>query len=108
MNINVIEQMVSALTAESVIPNTLFHYNKAVKVLREKVWTNKIALVWSTEDIQSFVSESCHHLELSDEEAQLVLDSLKRGYDCYIGLNWNVIEEVVEYMLADGQIKGEQ
>ncbi len=51
----------------------------------------KITIEWSTDDVLS-VRE-----DLTDEQADEVLEDVKRGHDASIGVNWTVIEAVADF-----------
>lgn len=54
--------------------------------------TKQIAILWHVEDVKSI------RPDLDDEQALGVLQIIKRHHDATIGVNWDVIESVVDYM----------
>ena len=59
---------------------------------------NQISIVWCVEDVQSV------RPDLSDEQCMNVLYKVKDEHDANIGINWEVIEAVAEYMYPKGGI----
>jgi hypothetical protein len=58
-----------------------------------RFWAGKIAITWNVEDVQS-VDE-----DLTDEEAEEVLDWLLHNHDASIGVNWGSIESAIHWAL---------
>ena len=83
-----IEYQVNALIEAEIISSK--HRKKAFKVLRDKCWTDKIAVVWGIDDVQARALED--DMEISDEDAREVLDTMLDNHDANIGINWNTID----------------
>ena len=62
-----------------------------------------ISITWHIEDVQQLVQERFDK-NISDEDALEVLDCLVRKHDANIGINWDVIECAVEYLLESAAI----
>ena len=61
----------------------------ALKVLMD-YWDDKIALIWSTEDVISRAKEKGQ--TISEEEARDILQSVLQHHDCTIGITWDTID----------------
>lgn len=55
--------------------------------------TNRIILVWGTDDIQHQAEGL--NIELSDSEAMDILTEIENKHDASIGVNWGVISEYI-------------
>ena len=62
-----------------------------------------ISITWHIEDVQQLVQERFDK-NISDEDALEVLDCLVRKHDANNGINWDVIECAVEYLLESAAI----
>ena len=67
--------------------------------LLRKYWQNHIALVWDIWDIHRKAEEM--GVELTDEQAQDILDTIYADHDASVGVNWDVIETNIEFYLAE-------
>ena len=56
----------------------------------DKQLPDEISIIWSIEDIQ-YVDDS-----LSDNEARELLRLLKKYHDANVGINWEVIESMID------------
>jgi hypothetical protein len=63
-------------------------------------WKDRIAHIWSVEDVQ------LKH-NLTDQEAKAVLEKALEELDCTIGLNWDVIDDCADELFP-GCNKAEQ
>ena len=52
---------------------------------------NTITITWSTKDILAKADEL--NIEITEKQADRLLDLIKHYHDAYIGINWQVIEE---------------
>jgi hypothetical protein len=59
----------------------------------QKEWDDKIAIVWSREDILTHAKDS--EIILDDEAAGEILDSLLDNHDCVYGITWDTIYSYV-------------
>ena len=50
----------------------------------------EIAIFWHIEDVQSI------RPDLTDEQASIVLQRLKKSHDASVGINWDVIDCVAD------------
>lgn len=62
--------------------------DKAIKVIN-KVWEDRIAITWSTEDVISCAKEKGKRI--SKEKAREILAEVLHRHDASIGVNWDVI-----------------
>ena len=62
----------------------------SARIEKEEIMADKITITWSLEDILDRAEEI--GVELTEEQASDVLDSLLRRHDCNIGINWDVID----------------
>lgn len=53
-----------------------------------------IEIRWSTEDVLGKAEEM--DIELTEEQADVILDNIERYHDASIGINWDVIEYHIE------------
>lgn len=53
---------------------------------------------WGFDDIQS-VADCEHDTELTPEQVKKVMDIVVEGFDCNVGINWEVISMAVEQVL---------
>ena len=57
---------------------------------------NEITITWTEEDIQNFAMGKKYERRLTDEAVNAVLYELDRRYNSDIGINWTVIDTIVE------------
>jgi len=63
-----------------------------------------LVLTWSVDDILSIGEDEEGNQRLSEDEAYDILESLDRWYDASVGINWDLIEQVVsQYLGKRGQ-----
>ena len=62
--------------------------DKALKALQAH-WENKIAIVWSAEDVVEYAKD--REMEISEETACGILESMLDGHDCNYGITWDTI-----------------
>jgi hypothetical protein len=77
----------------AVLAPTLKSRKKAEALLRG-YWSDKIALIWSTEDIHRAANE--RENVLTEEEARTILDDLHQHHSAQYGLQWKDIYEAIE------------
>ena len=53
-----------------------------------------IEIRWSTEDVLGKAEEM--DVELTEEQADVILDNIERSHDASVGINWDVIEYHIE------------
>jgi acyl-homoserine lactone acylase PvdQ len=56
-----------------------------------------IEIKWSTDDVLMVADKM--EVELSEKEADEILDRLLRYHDANVGINWDVIESHIEDLL---------
>lgn len=49
--------------------------------------SKKIAVIWSTDDVH----EACEDVQLTEEEAESVLELVEKYHDANEGINWDVL-----------------
>lgn len=67
---------------------------KAAEARLKKFWSDKMALLWSTQDIHRAANEK--ETVLTEEEARTALNDLHRHHDKQLGLRWQDLVEWVE------------
>lgn len=75
------------------------HVEKVEEIKEKK----SISIKWHIEDVQLLAKEKFNK-EISDEDALIVLNYLDRKHDACIGVNWSVIEEVIDYLTKENTI----
>lgn len=71
-------------------------YNAVLRTLEDH-WKNKIAVVWTTDDVKSV------HDGLTDEQAKEVLDSVHKNQDAGEGVNWDTIRFAAEHLFGKAE-----
>lgn len=56
----------------------------------EEYWDDKIAIVWTVEDIIEYAEDK--DIKISEEEAKNILQEILSNQDSEIGVNWSVID----------------
>lgn len=64
-------------------------------------WQDKIAIVWSIEDIQ-IAAEEKHHCRLLEEDAARIHDSLLENHDAELGVTWDTIHWCIDKAIEIG------
>jgi hypothetical protein len=64
-------------------------------------YSHTIALRWNLEDIQTIA-------HLTQGEAEVVLEELEHDHDASIGVNWQVIESVIERLFPEATFVGSE
>ena len=64
---------------------------------RRNPMNNKIQITWHIEDVIYRGKE--RGINLTEEEAIDILDTLKDNHDSTIGINWDVIDDVTDFRL---------
>lgn len=60
-----------------------------------KVWDDKIAIVWNTEDVIGTASNMGLKKHITKGEAQAVLDFVLDKHDATVGVSWDTIEYAI-------------
>lgn len=87
MHIHNITEMVRALRP------VLKDEAKAEAILR-RYWTNRIAIVWVTEDVHRAANE--RGVAVTRKEARQILQQLLDKHDAQYGINWETLVEAIE------------
>ena len=61
----------------------------------------KIEIVWNTDDV--FDQAKRDGVDISEEQASLVLQRMKRYHDACVGINWDVISYHIEEVLREAK-----
>jgi hypothetical protein len=72
---------------------TLKSKRKAEALLR-RYWSDKIAIIWSTEDVHRAANE--RETVLTEEEAWKILSDLHEHHNAQYGLQWKDLYEAIE------------
>lgn len=59
----------------------------------------KIQIIWSTEDILGYAHEM--NVDISEHDAEVILDNIYNFHDATIGVNWDVIGSHIDYFLIN-------
>ena len=77
-----------------------------IKSLKEEfINGDAIAVIWTTEDV--FTESENIDTEISEEEAQKILEILDRKHDASIGISWDTISCHIDEIIHDRIEKGE-
>ena len=87
MHSHIIEEMLDALAP-------MLKSRKEAQALLQRYWSDKIALIWTTEDVHRAANE--RKTVLSEEEARTALTDLHRHHDKQLGLRWKDIIDWIE------------
>ena len=77
--------------ARSLVEAGLTTDRQQVELVLSQYWADKVAVVWSTEDVHSFqdnFDKETGKSSLSDEQALEILISVFDNYDCNNGITW--------------------
>ena len=64
--------------------------SKLAMILADSRELPSIIISWSTIDIIDRAKE--RDIKITEEQALEILNNIKRGHDCNIGINWDVID----------------
>jgi hypothetical protein len=64
----------------------------------DRFWADKIALVWTHDDV--LICAARMDVTLSAREADLALELLWDDYDAQVGVNWDSVEAAIRGVLA--------
>lgn len=87
MHSYIIEEMLDALMP------ALQSKNKAQGLLQQ-YWSDKIAIIWTTQDVHRAANE--RNTVLTEEEARTALTDLHRHHDKQLGLRWKDLTDWIE------------
>ena len=82
-----IEEMSVALVEAGVVNSDLS--DKAISVLRS-VWENKIAIVWSADDVIAQAKQN--GATVDEDQACGILNDILNNHDCTLGVTWETIK----------------
>jgi hypothetical protein len=87
MHSYIIEEMLEALTPA-------FRSRKKVHELLQRYWSDKMALLWTTQDVHRAANE--RKTVLTEAEARTALTDLHRHHDKQLGLRWKDLTDWIE------------
>ena len=87
MHSYIIDEMLDALSPS-------LKSRKKAEVLLQQYWSDKIALIWTTQDVHRSANE--RKTVLTEEEARTALTDLHRHHDKQLGLRWKDITDWIE------------
>jgi acyl-homoserine lactone acylase PvdQ len=61
-----------------------------------------IEIRWSTEDVLMKAEEM--DIELTEEQADIILDNIERHHDACVGINWDVIDYHIETYVMENNV----
>jgi hypothetical protein len=91
MYAHTLKEMAAALVAAKVIPE---EKKKAAQDVLVGYWADKIALVWSADDV------SGEYPKLSEDQCIEVLQKVLDDHDCTVGVTWETIHTVARGMFT--------
>jgi hypothetical protein len=74
--------------------NPFFKNQNTAKNLMERYWSDKICIIWTTEEVYRAANE--RGLALTKEEAIQVLKHLQFNYNAQYGIRWSDITDFIE------------
>ena len=87
MHQHIIIEMLDALTPA-------LKSRKKAEVILQRYWSDKVAIIWTTQDVHRAANE--RETVLTEAEAQTALTDLHRHHDKQLGLRWKDIVEWIE------------
>ena len=67
----------------------------------EAYWADKIAIVWTVEDVRTQAKEAEH--ELTEDQCKQVLWRVQHRQDANIGVNWDTIGNAIKEVLKEDE-----
>ncbi len=96
-----IQDMASSLVEEGLATD-----QKLVELVLSRYWEDKVAVVWTTDDVHSIqddFDEDIFSSSLSEEQAQTVLQKALENHDTDVGITWESLRYYSEE-LAEGTV----
>lgn len=90
-----ITDMVNALVDAGVIRKD--DVDTATATLKS-VWKDKIAIVWTTEDVIDYAAMGQNPKTVTEEQAREILASMLHHHDCTIGITWDTINAELDFL----------
>ena len=87
MHEHIIEEMLAALSPA-------IRSKKKAQALLESYWSDKVALIWTTQDVHRAANE--RKTVLTEQEAHTALTDLHRHHDKQLGLRWQDLIDWIE------------
>ena len=72
-----------------------------IKAQNETTNPDKIAIIWSVEDVIDRAQEN-HEIEISLDQARVILHSMEKYHDCEYGITWGTIDYYIDEIKAQG------
>jgi len=73
--------------------------SEKVESALEQYWADKIACIWSVEDVHFQAKQD--EVKVTDEQAVEVLELVHRKMDANLGINWDVLSEGISTILRE-------
>lgn len=89
------KEFLASLVDEGIIPE---QFVEEVTDLAAEHFKDYIAIGWTTDDILDRAES--RGIELSNEQARDILESIARGFDANNGINWDVIDTHTDMEIA--------
>ena len=87
MHSHILEEMLDALTPA-------LKSRKKAHALLQHYWSDKMAILWTTEDVHRAANEK--ETVLTEQEARQALHDLHRHHDKQLGLRWQDLTDWIE------------
>jgi len=88
------QEMVRSLVEAGLVQNS-----QAAESVLSQYWTDKVAVVWTTEDVhavQDNFDEDTETSSLSEEQAQSILQKAFDKHDANVGITWESLRHYSE------------
>lgn len=95
-NSTIAEQIKTLVKAKLISPDD---QDEAEATLAKKYWHDKIAVVWSIQDVIDRASE--RGLDLDTEAATSILKDMHRHHDAQMGINWETVDAYIDQFEQD-------
>ena len=87
MHHHIIIEMLDALTPA-------LNSRKKAEAILQRYWSDKVAIVWTTQDVHRAANE--RETVLTEQEARAALTDLHRHHDKQLGLRWKDVTDWIE------------
>jgi len=64
-------------------------------------WRDKIADVWTADDVLTYANDRFPYVELTDDDAVKIVKEMFHLHDPEVGLNWDVLHARIEEYIED-------
>ena len=66
-----------------------------------RYWQDKIADVWTADDVLTYANDHFPRVELTDDDAVKIVNEMFHLYNPEVGLNWDVLHTRIEEYIED-------